>query len=271
MINGRLPLIITLYFSESINIDTLDILGITLQSAETLGPDVQRYTLTDGSYVFQNTSTVAINTTEFDFSGIRLVSPLIESVNTSYITIPDGSFVDIAGNVGIGIPTTNALKASLVDIDLTAPDLLSFNLDLNFGTLIMTFSQPLSGDAVIFDRITLQDSFSASTANYTLTSGNSTLLGTREVEIQFSEFDLNQIKADNSLAINRDTTWISALSGFIKGSTGTPSSIVPDNRAIQVTQYTPDFSRPELICYSVFINTGMIVFTFSESVRLSNV
>ena len=160
---------------------------------------------------------------ERDFIDIRLAQPLIETVNTTYLSIINASFIDIVGYSGIDIPQTNALKVSGHDLDLTAPVLLSFNLDLNIGVMLLTFNQPVNSSTTLFSRMTLQNAQMDPLANYTLTAGNSSSTDIAILELEFSEFDLNQIKADQQLAVNGDSTFISAISGFVRGTTNKPS------------------------------------------------
>ena len=274
MVNGDLPLIVRLHFTESINISTFDSRSITLlSSSDANAEDTISYTLNSGSFVMENTADLDVITTEFDFSGLRLHPPILESINSTYLFVPGSAFYDIEGNPGITINSSAALKVSTLDVDLTAPDLLEFNLDLNVGVITLTYNQALDPSTANFTLLTLQNDAINSTSSYTLTAGNATFLdpdNNKVLLVTIDQTDLNIIKFNRELAISKDTTYISALSSFIKGDTGTPSSLVPTNRAVPVTQFTPDFSRPRLVSYDVYINSMMVILTFSESVRLSS-
>ena len=273
MIDKKLPLIIKLYFSESIDIEKFSPTSITLLSSSNISDNgATEYTITSASYTMKDTAVLEIKTTEFDFSGIRLVPPILESQNSTYLSIPDSSFYDIEGNPGIGISKTSALKVSELDVDLTSPDLLEFNLDLNSGELLLTFSQAINPSTTNFTYLTIQSTEDSENISYTLTGGNGTINDIDEpniLKIKLKDEDLNAIKSNRELAISKSTTWISALSGFIKGTTGTPSSLVPITRARPIVQFTPDFTRPALNSFSVYIDSMIVILTFSESVSLS--
>ena len=270
MIDGVLPVIIMLRFSEPVSPATLQPTTITFHNNRVAGPGVLNYTLTNGVISTENSSLITINMTEFDFSAIKLLAPLLEIRNSSYLSIANSAFFDLYDNPGIGISDQEALQVDISQLNFATPTLLSFKLDLNEGLLGLTFNEEVDEMSLNLTLITIQNSENSRNVSYKLTSSRSVVLSEPTiVNVQMSQLDVDSIKSNTELAVSRETTWISASSGFIRGINGNPSTLIPENRAIRVSQYTPDFSRPELVSFDFYLNSGIVSLTFTEAVRLS--
>ncbi|KAL5489577.1 hypothetical protein EMCRGX_G018687 [Ephydatia muelleri] len=264
MTNGLFPLVLVLTFSEPIVATSISPLNITFQTLQAGGP---AYKLTGGRYSLNPTPVLRINVTEIDFSGMSLIPSLLVTTNTTYLTIPNGSFFDLFGNPGVGIPSTAALQAAALSVNLVVPTLLSYTLDMNTGTLQLSFSQPVLASTITFTSLTLQNAAQLNAnASLTLSGGIATTVNSYVVSIALQPTDLSAIKVDRQLATSKANTWLSALSGFILGTTGTPAFLVS---GLAASVYIPDFTRPTLASYDVYLNTMMAVFTFSEPVDLT--
>ena len=267
--NNRLPLVLTLIFDEAVNASTVDPFQVTLQTARNISEADQFYTLTGGAVQMENSNTIAINITEIDFSNIRFRAPLIEDLNETFLSITDDAFRDMNNNEGLRISNSSALQAGEIPPRLETPILTTFDLDLNEGTLTLSYTDSVYVDTLQASYITLQSSQSSPNASYTLQSEDAIQVDSKSVRILLSDVDLNVLKFDVNLATSSDNTWLSAESGAIRGNGDNPSNLVPVDNARQVDLFTPDYTRPELIGYCVYINSSLLVLTFSESVRIS--
>ena len=63
------------------------------------------------------------------------------SLTNTYISFSDGSVMDLFGNNVTGISNASALPAARVIADMTPPEVVAFDLDLNEGIISLNFSE----------------------------------------------------------------------------------------------------------------------------------
>ena len=108
-----------------------------------------------------NLSSSAITSTEFyssrltitlsanDLNAIKIDPDVCTSISNCFLIANDTSFVDTEGNLAISTVT----PATTFIIDVTAPELVAFSIDLNVGLLTLTFTEPLDTTSIDFSQI----------------------------------------------------------------------------------------------------------------------
>jgi hypothetical protein len=90
---------------------------------------------------------------------------------------------------------------------------------------------------------------------------------TTEVEFTLTEIMLNQIKVlDPKIGSGIENTYISSLGNFISDTSGNALGVISNSSAEKATSVTPDDIRPELRSFTLNMNDGTVLFSFTESV-----
>ncbi|XP_062518522.1 uncharacterized protein LOC134193700 [Corticium candelabrum] len=265
-----LPLIIVLRFTETVNLTSLDVSLITLHSGSNGSSSNQSYTLTGGNLSQKVFSVVEIEVTRDDLDGIKALDPLLLSRNTSFLSVKGGAVLDMVGLSLVEIAETNATQVSEYTADLSTPVLESYELDMNSGTLILTFSEIVVLSSFTQTKIKLQSSRSCDSEFYWLTGGNATSVSPSTISVEIVTSDFNAIKAFDLLAADADSTFISLQRGVVTDPPENEAAAIPCDQPLRVATYVPDTTRPQLLSYDVETNTKMITFRFDESVNTSS-
>ena len=209
---------IILQFTEAINVDSIDLEAITLQ---TLFVDpLQSYNLTGGRVGFNDpgATELVIYLNSRDVVAIKQDQRLCSNRATCYVRLYGSFVIDTSGNSLI--PTRDEFPGHLV-FDFVADDLPpalnSFDLNLNTSELILYFNEPVNAATLQVSLISLQGS-----SNVTLSDGQFYFTGGEvsqgedyaEVIVSFTYDDLNNLKLQ-SFAKNNETTFLAATDDFI--------------------------------------------------------
>lgn len=171
---NRPTMSLTLQFSESVRVSTLQPWAITLQSNRSLAQvGTQSFTLTNLSFVAPTVdpTVVAFKLAWADSNSIKVLLRLCKSLNTTLLSITSNLISDMANNNVVTIPTTSALVSSFFNPDTLPPVLWQFAMDLNLGRAVLTFDEPVWGASFIPTQVTLQNAVDKATKNLTLTGG----------------------------------------------------------------------------------------------------
>ncbi|KAL5488650.1 hypothetical protein EMCRGX_G017626 [Ephydatia muelleri] len=222
-------------------------------------------TLTNGSFNLPYTNMVILSMVQLDVDRIKLVDILWRSVNNTWLHLDKGAVYDWTLRNPVNVTTIRALSSPIENVP---PHLLSFTVNVTSGILVLNFDEPVRTQDLISARITLQNGTYNSTQMYTLTMGSVTPSPNgRVVQINISFDDLNAIKALKQLYVSLQTAFINLDAGAIKDMAGNPSASIT---GLQASFYVNDTTHPYLVSYTIDMNSGIMVFTFSETVSVSS-
>ena len=167
------------------------------------------------------------------------------------------------------LPCKSTLANLITDSD--AVDLLSFTIDLDTGTLDLTFDDTVSTNSS-FDPagIVIQNANIAEniTASHQLTTGTYTVTPDGYyLTIILSQFDLNIIKNNLQLASDINSTFLRTRESPNNPVTDTFLNPLTPIFGLQASEFTPDVSMPPLVSYILNLNEGRLLLTFNETVR----
>ena len=155
------------------------------------------------------------------------------------------------------------------------PELVRFSLDMNTGTLNLSFTQPVTTKPNLVTGITLlNQNLSLSVVFYSLTSGNVSYGDSLdpfslEIVIFLSCNDSIQLQASPRLAADRETTFISIASGIVCDNAGKLSLEISNTSVMQASSYVPDTTPPLLLSFDLDLDTNQLMLTFDKYVNLS--
>ena len=250
---------LSLTFSETVNIETIDLTQITIN---TLSPPLG-VTLGGGIIIGPHYSTmVNIELTRDDLNSIKLLTMLAVDKESTYISITNATFKDSNGNPSIEIQAKIAEKYTP---DQTSPVLLEAKFDLNEASLMLTFDEIVNVSTFTPTGVTFQSSKSLPIATYTLSGGKWTMTNSRFITVNITEEDLNEIKKNFHVATSFTNTFILLGNNSLKDMNDVGFINIG---AVQVLEndYVKDTTNPELEAFTFDLNLGHINLTFSETV-----
>ena len=74
--------------------------------------------------------------------------------------------------------------------------------------------------------------------------------------IDITRDDLNEIKRIEDLLINENTTYLSIEPTFIQDMNQNSVAPLQSNRALQISNYTSDTTRPQIVAFDVWVMLG---------------
>ena len=190
--------LIVLTFSETVSTPSIDFTKIILQDGTNAS---NFYQLLTGSVQEDNSSIITVSILKVDRDNILENLDLATDPSNTYLRLLQGAITDMNGNLIEEIDDESAIQAENVIADNVDPELVEFRLDLDSGTIIAIFSEPVLVQSFNFSSLVLQsDQFLSNLSNasddvsYRLTGGNSTERNFTGVNITLTTEDLNNIK-----------------------------------------------------------------------------
>ncbi|KAL5489583.1 hypothetical protein EMCRGX_G018693 [Ephydatia muelleri] len=261
--------ILTMVFSDVVASNTFTAVGITIQAGKSRrnGP---YYALT------QSTTTQSPNGVEIivqlslsDFLNLKSIPGLATSPSTTYLTLQASVIEDTSTNNVLSIVDGKAMQVTQYTGDTSPPQINNFQLDLNTGTLNMTFTKLMNVSNIALQAIMLQNTSSGVGTSYNLTGG----IAVRSMDgstaiITLTQNDLNTLKSITTLCTSTNNTFVSFPAGLITDLANNPVQPVLTINATKVSVFTPDTTPPRLVGFTLNMNVSVLILTFSETVNL---
>ena len=259
------PLLIILTFSETVNVDSLDLTQFTLQINSTDTSDEGSFQLTDGELTIDNSTQVTITVNETDLESIRVRPPLAHYQNTSYLSITSLAIMDMAGLMIV----PSIFNASENTADLVPPYLDHFTFDLDNGRIVLVYSENISVASFMLESVTIQDKQNDLVESLPLLNSTVTQITPTEIEIILTTEELNEVKRLTLLAFNENTTYVSLTPNSINDIAENDALPVYNTSAQKVFTYTKDTTRPKLEAFDFSLATKTVTLIFDETVNVS--
>ena len=223
---------------------------------------------------------ITIYLSHFDLNSIKALTGLATHRTRSFVSFTKTTVSDMVNNEVVEINNTNARMAFGYKYDDTMPEVVGFDLDVNSGNLTMTFTETVNVTSLDVTQITLQSNkgyFGSITAVYIFNSwppypntSHSFSDDWPIIIIQIGHEDLNAIKKLRPLAVGRNSTYLSWTSLAIYDNDRNPVVTCMSSFAHEVSEFSPDVTRPELVSFDLDMNDGRLILTFSETVKVAD-
>lgn len=260
---------LTLQFSESVNISSLIHAGLTLQNQND-----GRLAGTSSLPLTGGTANPAVTGARFDLqftvadlNRIKEIIGLGSDINDTYLAIAETAISDMAGNAIIEVPVSNATQASLHLPDNIMPTLDAVSFDLDSGVLSLTFSETVHALSLVPGRITIRSGQTSLSSFRRLTGGVVTAPNSTVVNVTLTSTDLNAVKADPTLAVTANTTFVTLSSGAIRDMNRNLIDGILDTAAVRASPFVNDTTSPVLTSFSFSPGTSLLQLTFSETIN----
>ena len=259
-----------LTFSETVRADSLQAQSISFQSMNE--SDAVNYTLINATTSSPNQPEITVRISVPDLDNIKRILDLATSMNDTYITLQTSAIEDMNGNSVTEIQTSDALQADDFTPDVTPPQLLDFELDLDSDILTLLFSETVFLSSLNTSFVTLVNAWSEENVTSFFAIATSESLAGRQddpvVLIELSRFDSNEIKRRTELATSENDTFLLLDSEGLTDTNLNPVIATP--RPVQVSLYMEDEVRPTIESFQVDMDENVLYLFFSETVNASS-
>ena len=236
-----------LTFDETVDKSTIIVTQLTLQSTSGVNNLTEAVTLTGSrdSYISwsHSPSVLFIGLTTNDVNNIKRHTSLGTEDRNSFITFSSRFIQDTSGNPVVPIPSSVAQSVRIFTGDRTAPQVVSFSINITSAVMNITFSEVVNIASLYFSGLTLVNGLQPS-SSYTLTGGS--LLSTSNdpvVTFVLIQSDLDSIIALGDLATSNTTTYLAATSRTVLDMAHNPLLPIPLNSALQVSAYYGSYGK----------------------------
>ena len=269
--------VLTLNFTEAVNSSSLAYTGLILLSNNTDDLNAtSEVELTNVTVIAVNQSWISVNITQSDLNEIKAYLDLATNINNTFLTIDAATILDTSENPVVEINDTDAIPVSDLTPDTTRPVLDSYDLDMDNGELILTFSESVLSHTLTPTAFTLQVMSSLALVDsqlyYTLMSTNVTVTAVDHtvVSLLINNSDLNEIKKRSQLATAQNNTFLSLTENAINDTSSNKLMPILPSNGLPVTNYTRDITPPKLASFDFDLNNGQLTLRFTETVNKSS-
>jgi len=199
---------------------------------------------------------IVISLSQDDSNALKNSTLLFTSLSNTAITLGPSSFIDMANNQN---NATFMLGAASFGPDIYLPLAISFGINMNSATILLSVSETVNTSSFIANRFVIQSTLPP-VASFPLTALKSVVKITlTQISITMNQDDTNRIKEFLQIHSTSGTV-MQVLQGAFLDMAG--------NRAQQVSmtaaQYSPDVTSPKLIGVFCNLSSQEIFFTFDE-------
>ena len=255
-----------MYFSESIDPDSIDPLGITLQNRNRQA--TESVTLTGGSTPSPPGAVIELQLTNDDLNRVKVLQDLYTSPNNSYLAIASYSITDTSGNPIVTVPPSAALQVDSFDEDIRPPVLTDFSINLDTRVLSLSFSETVNASTLDVTGLTLSNREpSLATIQYMLVSSSVEEMNSPVVPIRLSDEDFNEITR-----LELCQRMLACYLSIGEGSVRDMSGLDVENGSRLTANLQPDISSPQVSEFVSFnLREGTLNISFSETIDASSI
>ena len=259
---------LTLSFNETVDYATLNVSHITLSRGVNITAENLTYSLaTSSTQQTTKLPELVITLSDSDLNEIKRRDLLATFENDTYIYLTPYALADTFGNMVVEITPSDAVRVSEYQRDLTDPRFVGFDFDVNTGELTLTFTETVNSTSLNTAEITLTSDL-ASTQSYTLSDDYVMVTSPFNIiTVLLTNDDLNEIKIRDMLARDNTSLFLSLTTNTIADMDGNQ---VRRAVRIPVSMLTRDTTPPQLVDFTIDMDSGQLTLTFDETVNSSS-
>jgi len=159
---------LTLYFSQTVNVSTLNPTAITIQNRMTSANSMVTLTGMQLLVTPLNRNFLTFKLLRTDANAIKAFYDLAKNSTNTFLSFTSSLIRDMSGNVNA---VSAPLSVTTYTKDLLPPILLTFDINMNTARLSLTFDETVDGTTIMPTEFTLQDGVVSTNARYMLTGG----------------------------------------------------------------------------------------------------
>ena len=252
-------------FSETMARDTVRPSQFALQSKASADGTEQMFALTEGSVGPGDSTQITFDLSVGNTNAIKALSDLARSASTTYLLMQAGAVEDKNGVSALAINGAAALAVRNYVSDTVAPRLVDYRVNMNDGTLTLSFDETVSRASLTLVKVTLQSS-QVSPAQTLVPSGAAVTAPSPTVLVlQLTSTELNAVKRMASLMMGASSSFVRLASGAVKDAFGNDIQ----DAVLGASDYQADVTAPVLSSFSFTLDGGgTLVLRFSEAMSI---
>ena len=262
-----------IHFDDPVDVSTFDPSGIRLQSYWYVRTGVW-HRLSQNS--FTNSSIGFMLTVDFsndlDLNQVKRIRGVCSAQSNCYLSINNLLIRDLNNNQAISLSFGRALGATNYTADTTHPEVIGWELDMNRGRIVLSFTETVDIRTFQPNQLVLQNGSDIFSPRYSLTGFM--VLDPSDANnifsIQLNADDLNTIKRNQYLGTNVDNSFLSVTAGTIVDMNSNSLVPISNNSALMSSTFTADSTSPTLVSFSLDLTRMMLSLTFDEIVNTSS-
>jgi hypothetical protein len=273
---------ITTLTSDGNSIKTYDAGSSTAGDLECIDQStITEYRLSDATVEnsADSDSTLTIRLSDIDLNELKKQTALAVTQETTFLSASDSMIEDTSANslvpngphvvcgtcFGTCTCTATSLAVTGFVQDNTAPELLSFLIDMDGdGSLTLFFSETYNFASVTTSQLTLKSN-EAGAESVVLSGSSYKELGSNTMlKIVLTAGDLNAIKSKRLLAVDAASTYMTITDQFVEDTA--LKKIEPVTTQVTDGGFAADATKPSLSEYTFDLHDGKILMTFDETI-----
>ena len=249
-------------FDELVRVSFLNVTTLSIHDSKV--SSLCNYTLTEGLLLSPNSNIVYFKLNVFDVNKIKRLTCLATMRANTYITIGSTFIRDMNQNYVNPISVIFALRADLFIPDSTNPELLSFDLDLNIGTLLLQFDETVNASSLLVSKVILSNtSFNIFEQQFVvLTGAYVSPIDSTDIIITLKNSHLDSLKLNRNFATQNNDTFLSIYTYSILDM----SSNSVTGTTVLVDKLTLDTTNPNLLLWYPDLDRSTITLIFDEPI-----
>jgi hypothetical protein len=266
--------LLTLEFNEKV-FEHFDVAGIEFQHGVTranLAAGQEHVVITTTTNVTSMDGTAhqefSVVLNDYDLNNLKYEG-IGFTLGTTYLVAPFGlTNSEVASTLVPNLKTTahldyRALKVSVLYADTTVPDITSFAVDMNIGTVLLRFTEPIDISSLDITGLTLLSTSEGTTVALT-GYDSATVENVTNLVIDLTSLEFNEAKLAHS-AGELDALLVSANAIADVSGNGYPGNT--ELNVIPAVNNTDDATPPELINADLNLDAGELELTFDEVIN----
>ena len=257
-----------LTFDEPVSLATFDTTGLTFVAFVGATNMEETYQLTGGTILSPEGAEVRLALSADDVNGLQSRPDLANDIRDTWIVVSANAASDVTYQQTRAQEV--AVRASLVVPDQEPPVLSAFDIDFNDNTMRLLFSEPVTVSSVQLTQLTVVSSRSlAPLVSYGITGGDThptPLAASAEVVFNLTEGDIAFLKGSVGIATNLSDIFLVTGAGLGEDTSGTPNLATHSVSAVGVRNFEADVTHPELLSFTLDMDNGEVVLSFSDVV-----
>ena len=261
-------------FDDPVDVSTFNPDGVGLQSSQYRQPS-QSLRLSQNSISRSSIDGFMIVvdiSNDVDLNEIKRIRSLCTAQHNCYIDVTSSAIRGLNNINAVSLGYGQALRVMNYVGDTTLPELTRWELDMDRGRVIMTFTETVYIRAFQPSQLTLQGGSDVLSPRLSLTgfialdpSDASDIFS-----VQLNANDLNTIKGNQNLGSSIDSSFLSVMAATIVDMNSIPLVPISNNSAQMAAAFTSDTTSPVLASFSLDLTLRMLSLSFNEIVNASS-
>jgi hypothetical protein len=257
--------VVTLVFSETMNASSFDASELVLLGGSDEATSSRVKLQGENAVVRTDATTITVSILKADQELIKADRTLCSNPSNCFVAF-SGALVGDQSGVSVVAVSPAVLTTTFV-VDGTAPELLSFGLNMSSAVVALSFSETILGESVEMSKMCIQDA--ASHSDITCLGGGSyTAVNATALTFELSVNELNLLKQVPTLATATGNTYIKLLSAAVSDMASNPIAEVVRG----ADDFRSDTIPPQLVLFNLSMAEGVesLTLLFDETVNITS-